>query len=504
MVRHSFIARVPDKPGALHAAAEIVGRHGGNINRLQYDRRIDPGTVFFEVTADEESYQAMLRELSSIGYLRATLKTPSFLKFYVYIPHQAGALDEFLNFTTSCSADIAFLDFDDKGRHPDRLTVSVSLDESAAADRLLDILKPRYRLEILEYDTTGRNLDNTVFYLRLAQRIRALVAKPEDEFLLRFLGDMNHIAQELMNLGKDPKEVFEKIIGTGETLRRTTGTGFFADMQSIPITGSTWLHCFQLPCGGNMFLVESPAEQLIIDTGFGIYHDDIRRMLISSRLWRPDRISHLIVTHADADHSGAGGCFDIPASLSRGTLECIRNANRAYGSRSQASILEEVYTTMINLFSRFEPPKNTLVFPQATGDFEGIFPVVSRFSACGLELEVLEGLGGHLSGQVYILCREHGLLFTADTVINFDGLSEERAEFSSIAVFLVTSVNVDSDLAKRERSALFELAAGINRELGEQGGRCLVCGGHGPVSVLSDGKLEPAGKVTTYHHRTVH
>ncbi len=504
MRRHSFIARVPDKPGALQAAAEIVGRYRGNINRLQYDRRIDTGTVFFEVTADEESCEAMLAALSSIGYLRATLKTPSFLKFYVYLPHHAGALDEFLTHTTSCGANIAFLDFDDKGRHPDRLTVSVSLEESAAAGRLLDALKPKFRMEIIEYDTTGRNLDDTVFYLRLAQRIRSLAGSAEDEFLLRLLGDMNHIAQELSNLGKDPKEVFEKIIGTGEDLRRTTGTGFFADVQCIPVADRTWLYCFQPPYGGNVYLVESPEEQLVIDTGYGIYHDDIGQMLVSLGLWHPDRISRLIVTHADADHSGAAGRFDVPASLSGRTLECIRKANRAYGSRSESSILEEVYTTLINLFSRFEPPRSTSIFPGESGEHVGIFPVVSRFYACGLEFEVLEGLGGHLSGQVYGLCRECGLLFTADTAINFKGLSEDRTRFNSIAVFLVTSVNVDSALAKRERTALFEIAARIDGECVERGGRCLVCGGHGPVSILSEGNLEPAGEVTTYRHRADH
>ena len=49
----SFIARMPDDPGALHRAAEIIKSHGGNIHRVDYDRRIDPHIVFFQVDADE-------------------------------------------------------------------------------------------------------------------------------------------------------------------------------------------------------------------------------------------------------------------------------------------------------------------------------------------------------------------------------------------------------------------------------------------------------------------
>jgi hypothetical protein len=55
MKKFLFIARMPDEFGALHRAAAICHRYSANINRLQYGRRIDPATVFFKVTSDEES-----------------------------------------------------------------------------------------------------------------------------------------------------------------------------------------------------------------------------------------------------------------------------------------------------------------------------------------------------------------------------------------------------------------------------------------------------------------
>ena len=115
---------MPDTPGSLHRAAEIIKKYEGNINRIQYDRRIDPATVFYEVTASTEAFGEITKDLALIGYLQTSLKPLNFLKFCVYLPHQPGALYEFLNITTSVGANIAFIDFDDKGRHPDRLTVS--------------------------------------------------------------------------------------------------------------------------------------------------------------------------------------------------------------------------------------------------------------------------------------------------------------------------------------------------------------------------------------------
>ena len=64
---------MPDEPGALHRAAARCHRSAATIDRLQYDRRIDPATVFFDVTADQKSYKNIERELNGTGYLRISL-----------------------------------------------------------------------------------------------------------------------------------------------------------------------------------------------------------------------------------------------------------------------------------------------------------------------------------------------------------------------------------------------------------------------------------------------
>ena len=88
---------MPDAPGSLHRAAEIIKKYEGNINRIQYDRRIDPATVFYEVTASDESFEKITSDLEKIGYLQTSLKPLNFLKFCCYLPHKPGALHDFLN-----------------------------------------------------------------------------------------------------------------------------------------------------------------------------------------------------------------------------------------------------------------------------------------------------------------------------------------------------------------------------------------------------------------------
>jgi glyoxylase-like metal-dependent hydrolase (beta-lactamase superfamily II)/ACT domain-containing protein len=489
---------MPDTPGSLHRAAEIIKKYEGNINRIQYDRRIDPITVFYEVTASDEAFRKITKDLAEKGYLQTSLKPLNFLKFRVYLPHEPGALYKFLNITTSVGANIAFIDFDDKGRHHDSLTVSLNLEQTSVVDQLLNQLKSCYRIEIIEYDTTGKHLDDTVFYVRYAQAIRELIGESGDNFLLSFLADTNHIVQELMARGYDPRKVFESILVTGQTMCATTGERFYADVQKFQISEQCTLFCFQVPCGGNIFLISTDSENVLIDTGYGIYYHDVLSMLSRYGIREDHQISRIIITHADADHCGASGYFTPPAFMHEGTLEIIKKNNRAYGSRNENSVLEEFYTKMINLFSKFNSPAKIECFPKHEDRMRGIFPVIGLVSIGDLTLEVLEGLGGHTYGQIYLYSRNLGLIFAADSLINFSSLTKERADYSSLAAFLVTSVNVDSDLAKKERKALLEIALETDEALSTSGKRCLICGGHGAVSVLDENNLVLFGNVERY------
>ena len=96
-----------------------------------------------------------------------------------------------------------------------------------------------------------------------------------------------------------------------------------------------------------------------------------------------------------------------------------------------------------------------------------------------------------------MICPSKGLIFTADSLINFDSLSEDRKRYNLLAKNLMTSVNVDRELAKAERTALLKIISKLNGE--SPGEKCLICSGHGAVSVLLEGKLKSYGQI--YHYR---
>jgi glyoxylase-like metal-dependent hydrolase (beta-lactamase superfamily II) len=366
------------------------------------------------------------------------------------------------------------------------------------ADRLLGVLKSRYRIEVLESAEGRDGLDDTVFYLRFAEELQSIIGGGEEGFLLSLLHDVNHIVQELNRRGEDPRIVFQSILATGKTLRETCGPGFYADIQRIPLADGLRLTCVQPPCGGNLYLLQAPGATLMVDSGYGIYHEDLLRVF--SRVGTGDLrdLSAILITHADADHCGGAGLFPAPSRLTRTSLDCIQARNRAFGSRSEGLILEALYTTLINLFSRFTPPKDLEILPEQGPGERGAFPVLSRFTFGGHSFEILQGLDGHMAGQVFLASPVLGVLFTGDSLINLEGLTPERRSFNSLAVNLITSVNVDRDLARKERAGLLSLAASWDGEGARDGRRCLICGGHGPVSVLKDDSLIPFGAIERY------
>lgn len=500
--KHSFIARMPDEPGSLLKAAGIIRQQNGNINRIQFDRRIDKNTVFFEMTATEGQYEQIRQELLDIGYLQSTIPPINILLLHIYlpIPHQPGALYDVLTTIGQAGADVAEIDFDDTGKNPDRLTLRLNVVDSPRVGEVIDAIKSRYRLEILAYDQLGEALDETIFYICFAQKIRPFIGEANDEFLLSLLGDLNHVVQELTNRGENPRDVFDSIYRIGTFLSQTTGDGFYADYQELSLPGDAHLVCIQPPGGGNVFLFSAGARRMMVDTGYGIYHEDLDHMLHHIGLHGFGDLFRIVCTHADADHCGGAGFFSMGTHLHEGTAAIIDCNNRGYGSQSEHLILESVYTEMINLFSNCTPPKNRLLFPSEILGYRRIFPIIDTFRIGDHHVEVLESLGGHIHGQVFLLVPDLGLLFTADALMNFRSLTPDRQEYNSLADFLVTSVNVDSDLARTERHELMALAGEIDSAMMEKGGRCLVCGGHGAVSVILNGSLVPVGSVMQYRH----
>lgn len=495
-----FIIRIPDT-GSILEAVHIIASAGLTITRCHYNRSLDPDTAFFSVSGNDDGYKKGARVLSDKRYLQKTITYPRNIRFTIKVPEIPGTLHNILTILNRYHAEINSLSFDNRGRYPDLLQVTLRVRESEKIEDLIEEIQSTYPVEIDGYDCGDSCDEGSQFYVRYAARVSEILQISDEPHLLKLLNQFSHLAQQLTEYGKEYQDTLEQILQNGIRLKETTNDGFYADVQIFKISDTLTLYCFQLPGGGSIFVINAPNERVMIDTGYGIYHTDVLRMFEHYHLGGINDFTRIILTHGDTDHCGASGFFNAPVYTHEGTWKIIETNNRAFGATSQDQVLEQVYTVMINLFAHMTPPKVCELLPPAGERKRGEFPILTTFSAGGYEFEILEGHGGHQHGLIYILCQEAGLLFTSDTILNLKYLSPERSEYNNFAVYLVTTVNVDPELVKSERKALSSLAITLDSELQQQGKRLLLCCGHGPVSIMDKGEMVPATEPVVYHHK---
>ncbi len=346
----------------------------------------------------------------------------------------------------------------------------------------------------------GVNGEVDRIFSEFSQILRQELPHLNTEAQNRVLADLRVLTEEHEKLGNSPIEITETMLFNAQRLNQTTGDGFFCDLQILHLADKISLYCLQLPGGGSVYLLKTPEGVLMIDTGYGIFQKDITQCAATWDLDLENELKLIITTHGDADHCGAAGGYNLPTMMHPITREIIRCGNRAFGSKNESWIVEQIYTTMIAVFSHWNPPREEnihLFSTEKTGEMRGDFPVIDTVFFGGILFEILECHGGHQAGQVFLFSPNLGLIFTADTLMNFTSLTEDRKTYNSIADFLVTSVNVDSELARKERKSISAFIQSWQKETGRQ---MLLCCGHGAVSKIVDDTMIPCREIIHYTH----
>lgn len=299
--------------------------------------------------------------------------------------------------------------------------------------------------------------------------------------------------------GIEPKDFLNLVENVGKYLGENSGRGFASDYQSFKLTDKITLWSFELPGGGNLYVIDTPEGKMVIDTGYGCFFKDCEKMVESLGLDKFKYSRAVICTHGDADHCGASGYFAVPPVMHPITKALLESGTRGYHSPNGLEVLEKFYTTTINTFSRMHIPEKIIELETKPLSYRGIFPVIDKISFAGMNFEVWESLGGHIAGQIFLYEEKLGVLFTSDALINFSTLSKERANYSSIADSMIGSVNVNSAVARTERLELTKISKEIDDNLKKSGRRLLIACGHGSVSYLGDdGKLVRASESKHY------
>ena len=480
MARKSYITSMPDKTGAFLLASRIIAKHAGNIVRVSYNKAVDLHMLFIDVEASDENLDEIAEELESIGYLNNKISETRVIIVEIKIPDVPGAVLPILKILDRYDINISYMNSSANKTKYQNFKMGLLIENPRMIKMLLEEISELYQINIIEYDESEKSLDNTIFYIRLANEMQKLLNLGTEE-TMDFIAESNRILQVLEENGENPHKVFDYIRRFAYFISRHRGSSFKAELSKYQISDTVTLYGIQPPCGSNTYVLDSSDELVLIDTGYAIYADELMKVLDSlSSDWK-DRCKRVYITHADVDHCGLLSKLEnVKICLNQKSADSLRRQLSGKPDFRENNELNLGYSKLSRIISGYTPPKTDRfdIFDCDTPDEHDDLLHISDFSVADMDFEVFEGSGGHIRGEMIFACRKQGVIFTGDNLVNINGFSSELSEFNSLAPYLMRSVNVNSQKATAVRKQVKHLIEDIHSSLQRP---VLICGGHGPI-----------------------
>lgn len=488
MARKSFVTTMPDKAGAFLRASSIIAGLGGNIVRVSYNKAVDLHMLFIDIDAPDDRLREIETCLLDIGYINKKIAEIRVIEVVIKIPDRPGAVLPVLEIFSKHDINISYLNSSaDNGVYQD-FRFGLLIENPDIIKTLLDEISEIYQIDVIQCDGSEEKLDNTVFYIRLANEMQKLLDLNTEQ-TMQFITESNRILQMLQAGGEDAGKVFQYIRRFAYFVSSNRGNNFKVKTEKFDITESILLYSIEPCCGSNTYIFDNGKELSLFDTGYAIFSDEMQKIFLSIFPDFDKRRKKIYITHADVDHCGLLSKFE--------NAEIIMNEKSADSLTRQMNGLPDYrentelrlgYSRISQIISGYVPPNVNRFKTLDSGTPErhdGLINI-GKISVGELQFTVYEGSGGHLNGEMVYACQKPGIVFTGDLLVNIDGFSKETAEFNSLAPYLMKSVNVDSQKATEMRKQVLRLIQTISDSNNDP---CMICCGHGAVSKLSGGKL---------------
>ena len=475
-MKKTFVTHMDDHVGAFMQACECISALNVNITRTSYNKSIDIHMLFIEVEGEPEAIEQATRQLEAIGYLQERYSQQRIMLLEFRLKDEPGSVLRVLRLISRYHFNISYINSQGNGSGWQSFKMGLLVDGDAL--NIEEFLKESATIcdvQVLSYDKTERNLDNTVFYLSFAEDIAARL-QLDDAGKNDLIISTNLIMQNLDEKNSNPYKTFEYIGRFADCMQRYRGENFRARMSIHRTAQGMMLYLIEPPCGSNITVMRSGGRYLFVDSGFACYREEQLRVLNEILPGWDERPVQAIITHADVDHCGMLDLFET-VYMSAKCAENFRRERAGEPNLREENPLHRPYVKISKIVSGYEPVEEArcCVVGGSLEPARDVLTYIGDVCFDGLRFEMWEGAGGHVGGEVILIERSHRLVFTGDVYVNLKEFSAEQAEFNRLAPYLMTSVDSDPGLANRVRRAVMEKL---------DKGEWLLIGGHGAAMRL--------------------
>ena len=210
-MRKTYITNMPDQAGAFLTATRVITEAGGNIVRVNYNRAVDTHTLLIEVDATEEQQEIISKRLEEVKYLVDDPGMRQIILIELVLPDRPGSLLPTLEIIKNHEVNIPYINSQENGTPYQNFKMGLLVENTAEIKDLLDDLSQYCEVRVLDYESTDRLLDSTIFYVTFANKLRELLGLSQDE-TNGALSSANKVMQVLDKRHESPRIAFDNIL----------------------------------------------------------------------------------------------------------------------------------------------------------------------------------------------------------------------------------------------------------------------------------------------------
>lgn len=455
-MKKTYVTSMPNHIGAFLKASQCFSALKINITRVSYNKAVDSHTLFIDAEGTEEQLSKADAELEKIGYLQEKNNKTSIVLIEFCLEDVPGSVTNVLTLISEFNFNISYISSEENGTDYQYFKMGLYVEDPDKIAEFLKEAEKLCRLKVIDYNTSEKVYDNSIFYNTYVMGLSQVMGLPEYSSR-ELLVHVNLAMQTLDEQGLSPYRTFDSISKFAELLGASKGRNFNPRISNHKITDNTEITLVEPPCGSNTIILKSNGNVLFVDSGYACYSDE---MLEIFRKILPDfdeMEKTILLTHADVDHCGLLPIFDKVITSTK-TKQCLKNQYEGKDGFREANPLHKPYINICKILTSYKAvnPEKVVAEWNNIENLTEPLTQIGFFDFEELHFEVYEGKGGHLPGEIVLIDYSNHIAITGDIYINTHGLTPEQAKYNQYAPILMTSVETNPKLCLEERKAIMQ------------------------------------------------